>query len=152
MKTVKLNRYAASESNGSVVKGGFVGGELYRYDADGYVLCREDIDEQGNVVNNFDRKVLYDSAGRLVGEQFVRDGQVYRKVVAMYDEDGNEIGRSELYNKVVTEHVLREKRYLLESVKLRQLNGGMKKWTSALFEYFNGRTSRLEILEKNVNV
>lgn len=53
----------------------------------------------------------------------------------MYDWDGNETGRSVLYNKVETEHVLREKRYLLESVKLRQLNGGMKKWTSALFEY-----------------
>lgn len=77
----------------------------------------------------------------------------HRKVVAMYDEDGNEIGRSVMYSKVETERViLREKRYLLESVKLRQLNGGMKKWTSALFEYFNGRTSRLEILEKKVNV
>lgn len=246
MKTVTLNRYAARENNGSVVKEGFVGGELYRYDADGYVLCREDIDEQGNVVNNLDRKALYDSAGRLVEEQFFRDGNIYRniayrgnvgiiensmssdgirvqtvkrmdlypgfllmyasnekgqtlefvevdyslqnihffskyeaakgyiieyvyqengkllrvsyiydnghkKVVAMYDWDGNETGHSVLYNKVETEHVLREKRYLLESVKLRQLNGGMKKWTSALFEYFNGRTSRLEILEKKVN-
>lgn len=246
MKTVTLNRYAARENNGSVVKGEFVGGDLYRYDADGYVLCREDIDEQGNVMNNLDRKVLYDSAGRLVEEQFFRDGNIYRniayrgnvgiiensmssdgisvqtvkrmdlypgfllmyasnekgqtlefvevdyslqnihffskyeaakgyiieyvyqengkllrvsyiydnghkKVVAMYDWDGNETGHSVLYNKVETEHVLREKRYLLESVKLRQLNGGMKKWTSALFEYFNGRTSRLEILEKKVN-
>lgn len=75
----------------------------------------------------------------------------HRKVVAMYDWGGNETGRSVLYNKVETEHVLREKRYLLESVKLRQLNARMKKWTSALFEYFNGRTSRLEILEKKVN-
>ena len=70
MKTVKLNRYAARENNGSVVKGEFVGGDLYRYDADGYVLCREDIDEQGNVMNNLDRKVLYDSADRLVESSF----------------------------------------------------------------------------------
>lgn len=80
MKTVTLNRYAARENNGSVVKGEFVGGELYRYDADGYVLCREDIDEQGNVVNNLDRKALYDSAGRLVEEQFFRDGNMYRNI------------------------------------------------------------------------
>lgn len=80
IKTVKLNRYAARENNGSVVKGEFVGGELYRYDADGYVLCREDIDEQGNVVNNLDRKAFYVSAGRLVEEQFFRDGNMYRNI------------------------------------------------------------------------
>lgn len=62
------------------MKGEFVGGDLYRYDADGYVLCREDIDEQGNVMNNLDRKVLYDSAGRLVEEQFFRDGNIYRNI------------------------------------------------------------------------
>ena len=56
MKTVKLNRYAARENNGSVVKGEFVGGDLYRYDADGYVLCREDIDEQGNKIKKNDKK------------------------------------------------------------------------------------------------
>lgn len=71
MKTVTLNRYAARENNGSVVKGEFVGGDLYRYDADGYVLCREDIDEQGNVMNNLDRKVLYDSAGGLWRRSFL---------------------------------------------------------------------------------
>lgn len=80
-------------------------------------------------------------------------GNGHRKIVAMYNDDDNETSRNMLYSKVETERVvLREKRYLLESVKLRQLNGGMKKWTSALFEYFNGRTSRLEILEKKVNV
>ena len=43
IRTFKLTRYTAWESGGSVVKGGFVSGELYRYDADGYVLCRDDI-------------------------------------------------------------------------------------------------------------
>ena len=97
------------------------------------------------------QRFYYQEDGKLLRVGYIYDNG-HRKVVAMYDWDGNETGHSVLHNKVETEHVLREKRYLLESVKLRQLNGGMKKWTSALFEYFNGRTSRLEILEKNVNV
>ena len=34
-----------------------------------------------------------------------------------------------------------------KSTKLRQLDGKSDKWSSALLEYFNGRTSRLEMLE-----
>ena len=33
IRTVKLTRRAAWESGGSIVKGGFIGGEVYRYDA-----------------------------------------------------------------------------------------------------------------------
>lgn len=40
MGTVRLSRYTAEERGGSIVKGGFVGGEVYRYDADGYVLFK----------------------------------------------------------------------------------------------------------------
>lgn len=58
IRTVKLTSYAAWERGGSIVKGGFVGGEVYRYDADGYVLCREDIDVNGTVVECPDRKVF----------------------------------------------------------------------------------------------
>ena len=244
IRTVKLTRYAAWESGGSIVKGGFVGGEVYRYDAGGYVLCREDIDVNGTVVECPDRKVLYDSAGRVLEEQFVRNGGIYRKIVyrgnvcildesmlsegisvltvrrsdlypgflakyasnekdqtlefvevnnslspksihffseyenaedhireylfsengyllrvshifgngqrkivAMYDEDGNETCHSTLYDKESARHVVCRKRYLLESTKLRQLDGKSDKWSSALLEYFNGRTSRLEMLE-----
>lgn len=243
IRTFKLTRYTAWESGGSVVKGGFVSGELYRYDADGYVLCRDDIDELGDVVDNPGRKVLYDSAGRVLEEQFIRNGGIYRKImyrgnvcildesmlsegihvltvrrsdlypgflmkyasnekgqtlefvevnnslspesihffseyenaedhireylfrengcllrvshifgngqrkiVAMYDEDGNETCHSTLYDKESARHVVCRKRYLLESTKLRQLDGRSDKWSSALLEYFNGRTSRLEIL------
>ena len=32
-------------------------------------------------MNNLDRKALYDSAGRLVKEQFFRDGNIYRNIV-----------------------------------------------------------------------
>ena len=81
MGTVKLSRYVAEERGGSIVKGDFISGEVYRYDADGYVLCREDIDVNGTVVECPDRKVLYDSAGRVLEEQFVRNGGIYRKIV-----------------------------------------------------------------------
>lgn len=92
------------------------------------------------------REYLFRENGCLLrGSHIFGDGQ--QKTVAMYDEDGNETCHSTLYDKESARHVVSRKRYLLESTKLRQLDGRSDKWNSALLEYFNGRTSRLEMLE-----
>ena len=49
--TVQLKRYAATKDNGHIEKDIFISGEQYVYDSDGYVLSRDDVDENGNKVD-----------------------------------------------------------------------------------------------------
>ena len=77
--TVRLRRYI-KDDNGQIVKDKFISGEQYIYGADGAVLYRDDIDEQGNIIENPQRRTLHDSTGKLIEEQFYRNNFIWRKV------------------------------------------------------------------------
>lgn len=78
--TVQLKRYAATKDNGHIEKDIFISGEQYVYDSDGYVLSRDDVDENGNIIKDIDRESLYDSTNRLVEERFYRNDFMYRRI------------------------------------------------------------------------
>ena len=226
---VQLRRYAAKENNGNIEKDMFIVGEQYVYNADRSVLYRDDIDEEGNIIKDIDRKSLYDSTGRLIEEQFYRDDFMYRKITykgtagiielwmsegidfltvkrmdlclvpllryaskhgrtlefvevsgvsdsvhlfSEYQETGNGYdieyvysergclvrvshinngGRRKVvstYDETKTKITQCTKMYLLESIKLRQMNGSYDEWTYALMEYFNGKDKRIEVIER----
>ena len=79
--TVRLRRYIAKDDNGQIVKDKFISGEQYIYDTDGAVLYRDDIDEQGNIIENPQRKTLHDTTGKLIEEQFYRNDFIWRKII-----------------------------------------------------------------------
>lgn len=79
--TVRLRRYIAKDDAGHIVKDKFISGEQYIYDTDGAVLYRDDIDEQGNIIDNPQRRTSRDSTGKLVEERFYRNDSLWREVL-----------------------------------------------------------------------
>lgn len=79
--TVRLRRYIAKDDTGHIVKDNFISGEQYIYDTGGAVLYRDDIDEQGNIIGNPQRRTLFDSTGKLIEEQFYKNAILWRKII-----------------------------------------------------------------------
>ena len=79
--TVRLRRYIAKDDNGQFVKDKFISGEQYIYDTDGAVLYRDDIDDQGNIIENPQRRTSHDSTGKLVEERFYRNDSLWREII-----------------------------------------------------------------------